>query len=190
METATRPSKPTVLTRILQSPVRRFVLAAVIVLGAVAAGIAYVKFFRREPAPYFASDEEHFLYGSVGTEEQEGVPFWIWLVLPRLFPDHLPHPGGWAALGVLAPTGHEMPIGLSKVTIGFPRVGINCAMCHTASVRQRPGAVPAIYPAAPSHQTAPQQYVQFLFACASDPRFTADTILAEIAKNHRLSLLD
>ena len=190
METATRASKSSVVTRLLQSPVRRFVLAAAIVLGALTAGIAYVKFFRREPPPYFASDEAHFLYGSVGTEEQEGVPFWIWLVLPRIFSDHLPHPGGWAALGVLAPTGHEMPIGLSKVTIGFPRVGINCAMCHTGSVRLRPGAVPAIYPAAPSHQTAPQQYVQFLFACASDPRFTADTILAEIAKNHRLSLLD
>ena len=91
---------------------------------------------------------------------------------------------------MLAPTGHEMPIGLSKVTIGFPRVGINCAMCHTASVRLRPGDVPTIYPAAPSHQTAPQQYLRFLFACASDPRFTADTILAEIAKNHRLSTLD
>ena len=37
---------------------------------------------------------------------------------------------------------------------------------------------------------AEQQYLRFLIACASDPRFTADTILAEIAKNTRLSLLD
>ena len=57
---------------------------------------------------------------------------------------------------------------------------------RAAAARTRP----TIYPAAPSHQTAPQQYVRFLFACASDPRFTADTILAEIAKNHQLSLLD
>jgi hypothetical protein len=91
---------------------------------------------------------------------------------------------------MLAPTGHEMPIGLSKVTIGFPRVGINCAMCHTASVRLRPADPPTIYPAAPSHQMAPQMYLRFLFACASDPRFTADTILAEISKNYRLSTLD
>jgi len=83
-----------------------------------------------------------------------------------------------------------MPIGLSKVTIGFPRVGINCAMCHTASVRLRPADPPTIYPAAPSHQTAPQMYLRFLFACASDPRFTADTILAEISRNYRLSTLD
>ncbi len=190
MQTATQSSIKSRLTRFFDSPVRRLLVAAVIVLGAVAAGIAYVKFFRQEPAPYFASDEEHFLYGSVGTEEHEGVPYWIWLVLPRIFPEHVPRPGGYAAVGVLSPSGHEMPIGLSKVTIGFPRVGINCAMCHTASVRLRPGDVPRIYPAAPSHQTAPQQYVQFLFACASDPRFTADTILPEIAKNHQLSMLD
>ena len=37
-----------------------------------------------------------------------------------------------------------MPIGLSKVTIGFPRVAINCAMCHTASYRLRPDDPPTI----------------------------------------------
>jgi hypothetical protein len=176
--------------RFFGTPLGRLVLAAAVVLGALVASLVWVKFFRREPAPYFASDEEHFLYGSVGTEEQEGVPYWVWLVLPRIFPEYLPAPGGYAALGVLAPSGHEMPIGLSKVTIGFPRVGINCAMCHTASVRLRPADPPTIYPAAPSHQMAPQMYLRFLFACASDPRFTADTILAEISRNYRLSTLD
>jgi hypothetical protein len=176
--------------RFFGTPLGRLVLAAAVVLGALVASLVWVKFFRREPAPYFASDEEHFLYGSVGTEEQEGVPYWIWLVLPRIFPEYLPAPGGYAALGVLAPSGHEMPIGLSKVTIGFPRVGINCAMCHTASVRLRPADPPTIYPAAPSHQMAPQMYLRFLFACASDPRFTADTILAEISRNYQLSTLD
>ena len=39
---------------------------------------------------YFASDEDHFLFGSIGTEAAEGVPYWIWLVLPRVFPDLLP----------------------------------------------------------------------------------------------------
>jgi hypothetical protein len=166
------------------------VIVFLAVVAAIGGAVAYVKFFREEPAPYFASDEEHFLYGSVGTEAEEGIPYWIWLVLPRVFPEHLPYPGGYAALGVLARDGHEMPIGLSKVTVGFPRVAINCAMCHTASVRARPGDPPTIVPAAPSHQTAPQMYFRFLLACASDPRFTADTILAEIAKNHRLSFLD
>ena len=38
----------------------------------------------------FASDEDHFLFGSIGTEETDGVPYWIWLVLPRMFPEYLP----------------------------------------------------------------------------------------------------
>ena len=49
---------------------------------------------------YFASDEDHFLFGSIGTEASEGVPYWIWLVLPRIFPDLLPGPGGYASLGI------------------------------------------------------------------------------------------
>src|SRR5258706_3750887 len=155
---------------------RIVMLAAIGILGGV---MTYVQFLREEPAPYFASDEDHFLFGSVGTEAQEGVPYWIWLVLPRVFPDLLPSPGGYASLGILAKQGHEMPVGLSKVTIGFPRVGINCAMCHTASLRTGPEELPTIVPAAPSHRTAPQAYLRFLIACASDPRFTADTILAD-----------
>lgn len=169
---------------------RRIVWAVVIAVLAIGGAVTYVKFFREEPAPYFASDEDHFLFGSVGTEAEQGIPYWIWLVLPRVFPEHLPGPGGYASLGILSRDGHEMPIGLSKVTIGFPRVAINCAMCHTARVRTQPKALAMIVPAAPSHQTAPQMYLRFLFACASDPRFTADTILAEIARNHRLSFLD
>src|SRR5579864_8761651 len=176
--------------RLRGSP-RAPIIGAVLVLVAVVGGIfTYNHFFRREPAPFFASEEDHFLYGSIGTEETDGIPYWIWLVLPRIFPEHLPAPGGYASLGVLAKDGNEMPIGFSKVTIGFERVGINCAICHTGSYRLRPDDPPTIVPAAPSHQMAPQLYVRFLFACASDPRFNADVIMAEIAKNYRMSFTD
>ena len=83
-----------------------------------------------------------------------------------------------------------MPIGLSKVTVGVPRVGVNCALCHSASFRARPDDVPTIYPATASHQASDQAYERFLVACANDPRFTPDAILGEIAKNTRLSLID
>jgi hypothetical protein len=174
----------------LTSPRQRLVVGVLLVFVAVGGLFVYDRFFREEAAPYFQSDEEHFLYGSVGTEAEQGIPYWIWLVLPRIFPEYLHGPGGYASIGVLSPDGHDMPIGLSKVTVGFPRVGINCAMCHSASFRARPDDVPTIYPAAASHQTGEQEYLRFLIACASDARFTADTILGEIAKNTRLSLID
>ena len=168
----------------------RIAFALVAVGGTAAAVLVYERFFREEPAPYFASAEDHFLFGSVGTEAAEGVPYWLWLVLPRVFPDLLPTPGGYASLGFLSKDGHDMPIGLSRVTVGFPRVGINCAMCHTASYRTRPDEPPVIVPAAASHTNSPQDYVRFLFAAAADPRFNASTLLAEISRNTRLSLMD
>jgi hypothetical protein len=169
---------------------KRIIFVALVVLGVVGGIFVYNRFFREEPPPYFASDEEHFLYGSIGTEPEQGLPYWIWLVLPRIFPEHLPRPGGYASIGIVGRDGHEMPIGFSKVTVGFPRVGINCAVCHSATFRARAQDVPTVYPAAASHQTGEQEYLRFLIACANDPRFTADVILGEIAKNTQLSVVD
>ena len=168
----------------------RAIFAGVIVLGFAGALVTYNRFFREADPPVFQSDEDHFLFGSIGTEGNEGVPYWIWLVLPRIFPDLLPTPGGYASLGLVSRGNAEMPVGLSKVTVGFPRVGINCAFCHTASYRLRPDDPPVLVPGGPSHQTAPQAYFRFLFTAASDPRFNASTILGEIAKNYRLPLVD
>ena len=156
----------------------------------IAGSVTYVKFYRQSPAPPFASDEDHFLWGSIGNEREQGIPYWIWLVLPRIFPEHLPRPGGYAALGIMGRDGSEMPAGFSKVTAGYPRVGTNCALCHTARWRERPLAPPTLVPGGPAHQTGAQEYRRFLVACATDERFTAGTILGEIAKSHRLSLLD
>ena len=142
---------------------------------------------REQPAPQFASEQEHFLYGSIGTEA-DGIPYWVWLVLPRVFPEYLPAPGGYAALGIDTRDGHDMPIGMSRVvTVGVSRVGINCAFCHTARVRLR-----ADDPSddrrrvAPGHHVNWDRYRRFLIACASDPRFTSDTLLAEIDRNYSL----
>jgi mono/diheme cytochrome c family protein len=171
---------------------RLWIVAAflAVAMGVIVGVVAYVKLSRELPEPHFASDQDHFLFASTGNEREHGVPYWIWLVLPRIFPEHLPRPGGYAALGVVGMEGREMPAGFSKVTIGYPRVGINCAFCHTARWRERPGDPPTIVPTGPGHQTGAQEYMRFLIACASDPRFNAGTILGEIAKNYRLSLLE
>jgi hypothetical protein len=166
-------------------------LAAIaIVVVSIGAGLTYYEFFRTVPPVYFASEEEHFLYGSIGTEATAGVPYWIWLVLPRIFPDKLPYAGGYESLGIVAQEGRDLPVGFSKQTIGIERVGINCAFCHTATYRVHAGDNPVIVPAAPGHTTSPQDYLRFLFACAADPRFNSSTIMDEIGKNYSLSLLD
>ena len=142
----------------------------------------------REVPTYYESAEDHFKYGSIGTENAEGVPYWVWLVLPRLFPEYLPGSGGYTSLGLTWEEGQETPIGISKKTIGFPRQGITCALCHHATVRDNPKDKPTTFVAAPANKFDAQSYLRFLFACANDPRFTSDYILEEIeAYNHKFS---
>lgn len=156
----------------------------------VAQYVVWSRLLRDEPLVY-ESDVDHFKYGSIGTEK-EGlqVPYWVWLVLPRIFPEYLPGPGGYASLGFAWEEGNDLPIGLTKKVIGQPRVGINCAMCHTATVRGNRFDKPAVYVGAPAHQLDAQGYFRFLFACASDPRFTADRILTELAPSVDLGFVD
>src|SRR5262245_24318820 len=90
--------------------------------------------FRVEPVTTFEAADAHFKYGSIGIEAPIGIPYWIWLVLPRICSDKLPGPGGYTSLGMVWEEGEEMPIGFTKQTIGIPRVGVNCAACHTTSV--------------------------------------------------------
>jgi mono/diheme cytochrome c family protein len=162
------------------------VALGLVVLGGLIGTFAWYEFCRQEPQ-HFDTMEEAFKYGSIGTEEAEGMPYWIWMVLPRLFPQYLPGPGGYASLGVLWEEGHETPIGFSKRTIGFPRIGINCALCHTGSYRTDPAMPPTIVATAPATRLDVLAYQRFMFNCASDSSFTADNILPLIDYNVKLS---
>jgi len=161
----------------------------VVLLGGVVGYTAWYHLFRDVPLAY-ESPEEHFKYGSIGTEPSQGVPYWIWLVLPRIFPDKLPRPGGYTSLGITWEEGKETPVGFTKKTIGFPRVGITCAVCHTATYRTSPLEKPHIFPAGPSNKFDLQGYIRFLGAAASDSRFNADSILDEIKYNHQFSWVE
>src|SRR5207244_5271770 len=47
------------------------------------------RFTRDDPVMY-RDIEEHFKYGSTGGERESGIPYWIWKVMPKLFPEYLP----------------------------------------------------------------------------------------------------
>ena len=168
----------------------RIALVALLVLGGLGAWFVWVEFFREGPAEAFENEAERFKYGSIGAEAARGMPYYVWLVLPRVFPEYLPGPGGYQSLGLVWEEGHEMPVGFTKRTIGFPRVANNCAICHTGTWRSKPDEVPHVVVAAPSHTTDVQNLVRFLYKCANDPRFEADTLLAEIDRETELSFVD
>ena len=139
---------------------------------------AWVKFFRQEKQ-VFANEAEQFKYGSLGAEGDRGIPYYLWLVLPRVFPDLMPGPGGYKSFGVVWEEGHEIPVGFSKKIVGFDRVTNNCAICHTATYRAREDETPHVVVAAGSPVQL-QAMLRFLFKAAHDPRFNSDTIMNEI----------
>jgi mono/diheme cytochrome c family protein len=166
------------------------ILLIIVVVLAVFAGVMTWYYLFREAPTNYASAEDNFKYGSLGNEETDGIPYWLWLVLPRMFPEKLPGIGGYASFGLVWEEGQPLPVGFSKKTIGFDRVAINCAFCHTATYRTRPTDKPVIVAGGPAHQFDPQGYVRFLYECASDPRFNADNIMREISNVYKLSPIE
>lgn len=178
--------------KIIKTRLGKIITTVILIVVLLGGGIGYLAWYNlfREVPTYYESPEEHFKYGSIGTENAEGIPYWIWLVLPRLFPEYLSGAGGYTSLGLTWEEGKETPVGISKKTIGFPRQGITCAVCHSGTYRKKPEDKPIVVPAAPSNKFDSQSFLRFIFACANDPRFTSDYILDAIAYNHDLSWLE
>src|SRR4051812_4123248 len=125
---------------------------------------------RNKPA-VFADVREHFKYGSIGAEGRTGVPYWIWAVLPAMFPEHLPNrPGeGYARFGLIFESDKAArPIGTSYRETQTALIGLNCAVCHTGTIRESPTGPRHIVLGMPAHQFDLQSYERFFFACAKD----------------------
>jgi hypothetical protein len=168
------------------------ILLVLLILFVITAFTHWYKFRRNVPQPAWitATARDNFLYGSIGDERYAGMPYWIWLVLPRIFPEYLPYPGGYVALGLTWEEGKEMPAGFSKKTVGYVRVAANCALCHAASYRATPDATPEVVGAIPGHTVDLQPLLTFLKQCAQDPRFNGGELLAEIDMATKFSFLD
>jgi mono/diheme cytochrome c family protein len=133
-----------------------------------------------QPDEITGNPRENFLYGSIGAESDAGIPYWIVAVLPRIFPEYLPGPGGYASLGLPWEEGKEFPAGFSKKTVIFPRVGFNCALCHSTQYRTSNDAKPVVVAGGGSNTADIQGLLDFFSKAANDPRFNAKTILAEV----------
>src|SRR4029450_11889347 len=163
----------------------RVVLLVAVALITIGCLYFAYRFSRDAPVSY-ADPEEHFKYGSTGGERESGIPYWIWKVLPKMFPEYLPDktytPGReYVSLGFLYEPGKDLPIGVSRRnTQGLDRVFLNCAICHAGSVRGTPQSPRTIYTGMPSNTGYLEAFERFIFACASDQRFNAPRILAEM----------
>jgi mono/diheme cytochrome c family protein len=139
----------------------------------------------------YASDVEHFKYGSIGAEPGGSLlnavggvlpPYEIFRVLPDICPEQLP--GGFAELGFISEPGRDLPIGISKRRrLGVDQVGLNCASCHTGTVREAPGAPARVVLGMGANRLDVQKLTSFLLQCTLDPRFTPDNVLAAMERS-------
>ncbi len=174
---------------------KRRLVKAISVLLIVAVPVAaygWYKFFRELPQPAWITGDPdtNFLHGSIGGEAEGGIPYWIVVVLPRIFDDLLPGPGGYASFGLPWIEGTELPVGFSKKTVGFDRVGFNCALCHATQYRTSTDESPVIVAAGGSHTADIQGLLEFFSRAANDARFNAETILTQIDMAYPLSWID
>jgi hypothetical protein len=178
---------------------RRLALLMVVAAALVAAALV-LQTRRRYPADRkaaFASDVEHFKYGSIGSDNTlRGLPYDAFVVLPEVFRHLLPPgaPADYTAFGFIqerVPAGGgtappELPIGFSRRTHRLDFAGINCALCHTGVVRGAPGAPALVVPGMPANTVDLWRFFKFLMDAAADERFTAETLLPHMEARRAL----
>ncbi len=156
--------------------------------------------FVPETPERFTSIDDHFKYGSIGSDNIErGLPARIINVLPGMFPDYLPDADGesavedrgYEAFGFIREPGRERYIGFSSRTVsGVELLGLNCAACHVSEYRVDRNSQPTIVMGMPAHQLDLQGFFRFLFSCVSDSRFNAKTVLQEMRNQAPVGPLD
>jgi cytochrome c553 len=132
-----------------------------------------------------------FNHGSIGNETAQGLPYWIWRVLPTMFPEYLPgNQDGFGSIGVFWVAGEELPVGFSKKTIGvIPRVAPNCAFCHQGSYRLNANDPATFVPAGAGTRVNVQGFIRFLVAVGiHKDRFTADKTMTAITAIYDMPL--
>jgi hypothetical protein len=141
---------------------------------------AFIFFTSNLPVDY-PDIVDQFKYGSLGSEIEKGIPYWIWRVMPEVFADKLPGKG-YDSLGFIQEPGHNLPIGFSQRRVIIDRVGLNCATCHVGTFRKNAADPHQVVAAMPSNVVNLQGYIQFISAVAIDPRFNAESLLPAIEK--------
>ncbi|MGH9433027.1 MAG: hypothetical protein ACRD3T_15955 [Terriglobia bacterium] len=165
-------------------------LAVVVVAVGLASYGLWYYLLRAEPDATQATPAEHFKHGAIGLSTESRLPYYIWKVLPTMFPEKLPGSGGWASFGFIFEPGQELPIGFSLRRIGYPALEANCSLCHTGTYRTSPADTPHGMLGAPAHSLDLQSFQHFLFDCASDRRFTSANVLNAINRVHHTSWIE
>jgi hypothetical protein len=155
-----------------------------LLLAAVLGGLWFLASIRADRPVVHEDVVDHFKYGSIGSEPGVSLlrpvggalpPYWVFTALPSICPDRLP--GGYASLGFVVEPGRDLPVGVSRRRrLGVDQVGLNCAGCHTGTVRDSPESEPRIVAGMPAHQLDLQRFIEFVLDCTLDNRTTTESV--------------
>jgi hypothetical protein len=152
-------------------------ILVVLVAGLLIVSVYLLRRFTRNEAVTYRDPVEHFKYGSTGGEIETGIPYAVWMTLPRIF--NLPG-GNYSSFGFLYEPNKDLPIGVSKRNYqGIDRVSFNCAICHYGSVRKAPGEPAQLIAGMPSNTVDLRSFYEFLFNSAKSERFSAGLVLQQ-----------
>ncbi len=189
--------------RVYSSPVdewqhrlRRWMLLIPLILFAIVI-LILVWYFTSDRPRQYADIQEHFKYGSIGSEPGGSIltpvggllpPYLIFKSLPKICPEKLP--GGYASLGLIFEANRDLPVGVSRRwRLGTEQVGLNCAVCHTGTVRATPGSQPMIVLGMPAHQLDLERFFQFILSCSLDDRLTAANVIQKAEETGHVSIM-
>jgi mono/diheme cytochrome c family protein len=174
----------------LKTPAARVATVIVLVLATLIGWVLYDNLLRHTPDATYGDIVQQYKYGAIGLGPSSRVPYWIFSVLPDVFPDKLPGPGGYTALGLITEPGSDGPVGMARRRFGFESVEANCALCHTSAYRTAPDSPQVVVPGGPAHTLDLQGFQRFLYETAADPRFNSDTLMTAIETKHQFSWVE
>jgi hypothetical protein len=180
-----------------QTSLRRTRLAAIVSMGILGIitliGVYLTYRWTLDQAVEYVSDVDHFKYGSTGSERVDGIPYWLWVALPELFPEYLPDktPGrGYSSFGMIyepEKDGHktdpmyDLPVGMSmRIMRGIEVVYFNCAACHAGVVPDTLSATPRVVTGMPANTFDLGALERYLISIAKSNKFTAERLLDQI----------
>lgn len=180
----------------MKSKLRKLLLwiGGLTLLVVVVGGIYLARRLSDDEPVTWASAEDHFRYGSTGGERGWrnqfgfGIPYWIWVALPELFPEYVPggeSGRGYQAFGMIYEEGRDprldLPIGMSMRRVqGIDRVYFTCSVCHTGVVREAPDAPRQVVLGMPANTFDLGSLADFLFQSASSWKFRSSRMFPTI----------
>lgn len=169
---------------------RRWISGVLLLVSAfvLVAGLYLAERFTRDIPTDYAEDMMFFERGSTGGEKMDGIPYWIWVALPEIFPEYLPDKKagqGYSVFGMIYEAGDDpryaLPLGMSRRNVrGLDVVYLNCAACHTGTLRDAPGGPQRWVAGMPAHQFNLGAWGKFLTTVPKDQKFTPQRFLDQI----------